>query len=218
MWSHNIIRRWLTQRDTLPIVGAMTNSAAQRLGTYIRALRDQLRWTQGDLANALGMGVMTVQRLEAGTRPTNVDELVSIAALFNIPVTLFMEPLNDLDDPRWSTQPVMYDWLRRAAMEWVDRGFPRLDNQDGQVSTPRLDRLVAEEMAGALAAVAAGRAQGGVADATHEMVPLDLPTIIDKMSAQLTEYSDTIRNMAVMIDDLVARVNKMEKSQDGVDN
>lgn len=160
---------------------------------------------------------MTVQRLEAGTRPTNVDELVSIAALFNIPVTLLMEPLNDLDDPRWSTQPVMYDWLRRAAMEWVDRGFPRLGNQDGQdVSTPRLDRLVAEETAGALAAVAAGRAQGGVANDTATRMA-EIESAIEELRAFATQQLAESRKQLAESEKRVAELEKKIGGDDVVD-
>lgn len=61
------------------------------LGANVRAAREALGWSQTDLATRgplrdIGMTRDKVVKLEAGTRPTPVDEAVAVAAVLGVPL------------------------------------------------------------------------------------------------------------------------------------
>lgn len=63
---------------------------SERLGRNVRALREDRGWSQdllaGMVSEAMGreMKGVTILRLEKGTRPTSVDELVALSDVFGV--------------------------------------------------------------------------------------------------------------------------------------
>lgn len=80
------------------------DGARAQLGRTIKALRESQGWNQTELANRLAtqMGKAvdptTITRMERGTRPTTVDELFALGAVFS------MEPNRLLEGPETVTQ------------------------------------------------------------------------------------------------------------------
>ena len=60
------------------------------IGAKVRQLRTERQWSQDDLAEKLDsmgwpLGQMTISRLEAGTRPIRVADIVALAQAFGLP-------------------------------------------------------------------------------------------------------------------------------------
>ena len=78
-------------------------TSEQLAGLQVRMLRQARGWSQQDVADAMqafgyDWSQATVTRLEAATRPIRLNELVDLAALFEIPVAQFLEfPLAGFD-------------------------------------------------------------------------------------------------------------------------
>ena len=78
-------------------------TSEQLAGFQVRLLRQARSWSQQDLADAMiafgyDWSQATVTRLESATRPIRLNELVDLAALFDIPVEQFLEfPLAGFD-------------------------------------------------------------------------------------------------------------------------
>lgn len=69
----------------------------ERLGSEVRRLRMERRWTQPDLARELaGIGVemhqTTMAKLEAGARPTPAEELWALAVVLETDVNSLLPP------------------------------------------------------------------------------------------------------------------------------
>lgn len=67
----------------------------QILGLTVRRLRRGRGWSQEDLAGRMtssghSMGQTTIAKMEAGSRPTTVDELFTLSQVFGVHVTSFM--------------------------------------------------------------------------------------------------------------------------------
>lgn len=56
------------------------------LGSIVRARRQELDWTQLDLAARLGWTGATVSRLETGDRPVTVQDLILLAHALAFPL------------------------------------------------------------------------------------------------------------------------------------
>jgi transcriptional regulator with XRE-family HTH domain len=77
-----------------------TWSYAELIAENLRNLRDDARWTQGQLANAMTrVGFdwkrITVAEVEGGTRRVSLEELCGLAALFAVPVLSMLLPATD---------------------------------------------------------------------------------------------------------------------------
>ncbi|QDX82226.1 hypothetical protein B9N43_13820 [Denitratisoma sp. DHT3] len=66
------------------------SSLAVMLGGRIRALRQQLQWTQEDLAGRLGVEVNTVSRMECGTHLPSLQRLEEIADILDVPLAFLV--------------------------------------------------------------------------------------------------------------------------------
>lgn len=67
---------------------------AERFGSRIRSLRQSQGWTQGDLAKRMTsagypMHQTTVAKIENATRPTSVEEMFALSAIFGLSVDDF---------------------------------------------------------------------------------------------------------------------------------
>jgi len=98
-------------------------SAAQAFGRRVRVLRQARLWTQPDLVRHLTaaghpMHQTTIAKLESGVRPTDVDEITAIAAIFGVaPATLF-------EDVSPET------WLRQALHVYRSRVIQKTEERD----------------------------------------------------------------------------------------
>lgn len=60
------------------------------IGHHIRAYREAAGWTQRELANLLSRKVESVSSLETGRRGMSVADLMDIARVFQVPMTVFL--------------------------------------------------------------------------------------------------------------------------------
>lgn len=98
------------------------DEAVLRFGRNVRALRDDRGWSQERLAELIGehtgkpMKGVTVLRMEKGTRPTTVTDLIVAARIFNVPIAdlIAMEP-----DQLLGTEGLKAD-LKRMERELVE--------------------------------------------------------------------------------------------------
>jgi transcriptional regulator with XRE-family HTH domain len=87
--------------------GASLPTREQIVGRRLRLLRQERSWSQPDLVEKVRpfgyeWSQATVTRLEGATRPIRLNELVDLAALFEIPLEKLLEPLEPgaaWDDP-----------------------------------------------------------------------------------------------------------------------
>ena len=74
-------------------------------GNTIRSLREELNWTQADLAKATGLSQSAISRLEDGSRWPRKHTLRRICKALNLPIyELFSLASSDLSKPdakRW---------------------------------------------------------------------------------------------------------------------
>lgn len=76
----------------------------------VKKLRTQHRWSQEQLAQMSGLGLRTVQRIEAGNR-ANTESLKSLAAVFEVDVSSLEQSvvLVDKESAQWQKAPW---WVR----------------------------------------------------------------------------------------------------------
>lgn len=72
-----------------------SKSTAQRIGERIRQFRKSFGLTQAELAERSSVDDMTISRLETGVRAPSLDQPERLSAVFNVPVSHF---LNESDD------------------------------------------------------------------------------------------------------------------------
>ncbi|MET9086189.1 helix-turn-helix domain-containing protein [Streptomyces sp. NPDC004237] len=68
----------------------------RRLGERIADLRAPLEISQEQLAEMAGISRRTVQRIEAGTADPRYGDLLRIAAILGVPVSVLIEGLDDV--------------------------------------------------------------------------------------------------------------------------
>ncbi len=67
---------------------------ALQIGRVIRTHRDATGMTQATLAEAIGLEIETISRMETGKRLPTIEKLLEIADVFRIPVASFFETVN----------------------------------------------------------------------------------------------------------------------------
>jgi transcriptional regulator with XRE-family HTH domain len=67
---------------------------ALQIGNVIRAHRKTTGMTQAMLAEAVGLEVETVSRMETGKRLPTIEKLLEIADVFRIPIASFFESVD----------------------------------------------------------------------------------------------------------------------------
>jgi transcriptional regulator with XRE-family HTH domain len=65
-----------------------TRERLSRLGGEVREIRSRRSWTQQQLAERVGLGRMTINRLERGVGPIDVDGLERVAIGLGVPLNL----------------------------------------------------------------------------------------------------------------------------------
>lgn len=67
---------------------------ALQIGNVIRAHRKTMGMTQAMLAEAVGLEVETISRMETGKRLPTIEKLLEIADVFRIPIASFFETVD----------------------------------------------------------------------------------------------------------------------------
>lgn len=85
-------------------------AGARSFGSRVRAARGSRGWTQDELSRrmtAVGYPLhqTTIAKLESGTRPTSVEEMLVLGAVMGVPVSEFLEP----GRPRSAEQEVAHE-------------------------------------------------------------------------------------------------------------
>jgi transcriptional regulator with XRE-family HTH domain len=106
-------------------IAASRPTPEQFVGRQVRLLRQGRGWSQQEVAQKMGAygyrwSQATVTRLEAASRPIRLNELADLAALFDIPVTKFME-----------------GWSLLRTLGWDD--LEALQNEIGSLDAKRAD-------------------------------------------------------------------------------
>lgn len=95
-----------------------SKSTAQRIGERIRQFRKLISLTQAELAERSDLDDMTISRLETGMRAPSLDQLERLSAVFDVPISHF---LNESDDPAFVRGREMASLLARLNKE--QQGF-----------------------------------------------------------------------------------------------
>lgn len=79
----------------------------------VKKLREQKRWSQEQLADACGLNVRTIQRVESGSK-ASLETLKCLAAVFEVDMSKLTEEITviDKDSAQWKELP----WWFRANM------------------------------------------------------------------------------------------------------
>ncbi|MGB0833331.1 MAG: helix-turn-helix domain-containing protein [Psychrobium sp.] len=79
----------------------------------VKKLRDKKQWSQEELAQACGLNVRTIQRVESGQK-ASLETLKSLAAVFEVDIATLTEEITviDKESAKWKELP----WWFRANM------------------------------------------------------------------------------------------------------
>lgn len=104
------------------------------IGSTIKELRKQKRYTQTDLANILGVSKQTVSKYENGTIKANQDTLFLLADIFGISINEFFPPTTTQSTDLPSTVAKLNQELNSDNhAKWVDYGTALLEEQENTV-------------------------------------------------------------------------------------
>ena len=71
--------------------------SSKEIGWRLRKFRTQAGWSQGRLAENIGVSVQQIQKYEAGTNKMNTDRLQQVAQALDVPIQkFFIESENSL--------------------------------------------------------------------------------------------------------------------------
>jgi transcriptional regulator with XRE-family HTH domain len=63
--------------------------SSKDIGWKLRKLRTQAGWSQGRLAEEIGVSIQQVQKYETGANKMNTDRLQQVAQALDVPIQLF---------------------------------------------------------------------------------------------------------------------------------
>lgn len=106
-------------------IAANRPTPEQFVGRQVRLLRQGRGWSQQDVAEKMRAygykwSQATVTRLEAASRPIRLNELADLAALFDIPVTKFMEGWSLLRTFGWDDPEALQNEIASLDAERAD--------------------------------------------------------------------------------------------------
>lgn len=82
----------MAKRSIGPHLPPAVRRQVVELGEMIRIARRERGWTQNELANRIGVGRMTVVRMEKGTAEVSIGTCLCAAWLLELPVLSWTEP------------------------------------------------------------------------------------------------------------------------------
>jgi len=102
------------------------------VGARIRALRRQLRLSQTDLANSLGLTFQQVQKYENGTNRVSASMLARTARFLEVSPAYFFEGLDDMSDGPGPISPFLTMAADRTGLALAEI-WPDLNSEAKQV-------------------------------------------------------------------------------------
>ncbi len=69
--------------------------SSKDIGWKLRKFRTQAGWSQGRLAEQIGVSIQQIQKYESGSNKMNTDRLQQVAQALDVPIQLFF---NDVDE------------------------------------------------------------------------------------------------------------------------
>ena len=109
----------------------VVNEERLAIGQRIRDLRSDAGWTQGQLAQALGLSFQQIQKYEHGVTRISVVNLLRILAILGVPADLFFA---DLAEPKGLPLPKPI----------VDPGLEQLKRDYEHIQDPEARRVLRE--------------------------------------------------------------------------
>jgi putative transcriptional regulator len=86
----------LAERDRIDAeVQAHVDRATKVFGRNVRVLREERDWTQGDLADRIGLSRPSIANMEAGKQATPWPTLCLLADVFGVPLDRFRDEPNE---------------------------------------------------------------------------------------------------------------------------
>lgn len=69
--------------------------SSKDIGWKLRKLRTQAGWSQGRLAEEIGVSIQQIQKYETGANKMNSDRLQQVALALDVPIQLFFTEMNE---------------------------------------------------------------------------------------------------------------------------
>ncbi|SRR6266568_227285 len=69
--------------------------SSKNIGWKLRKLRTQAGWSQGRLAEEIGVSIQQIQKYETGANKMNTDRLQQVAQALDVPIQLFFTDINE---------------------------------------------------------------------------------------------------------------------------
>ncbi len=107
------------------------DKVAKDLGKRIKFARQELEWSQQELADKMGVSQRTVSRWEVGTAIVSPSTLVRLAELLEKDITYFFLPLGMRNEPIPRRRSDDWDTYEKAASPKYESGR-QADNQAAQ--------------------------------------------------------------------------------------
>ena len=117
----------------MPRSSSTSNSLDVLIGAAIRARRNDLGWSQADLASRIGVTYQQVQKYESGANRITVSTLLHIASILQVPPGSILPGLDDRRDTTTLTaaETAMVMALRGLGVQPVHLMRLVLDVADG---------------------------------------------------------------------------------------
>ena len=69
--------------------------SSKDIGWRLRKFRTQAGWSQGRLAEQIGVSIQQIQKYESGSNKMNTDRLQQVAQALDVPIQSFFTETND---------------------------------------------------------------------------------------------------------------------------
>ena len=105
-------------------------------GARVRRRRQQLGWTQEQLARELGVSTSFIGHVERGSRKASLETLVSIAKCMNVSADYLLATSLEIPSPQEYPQPLHDPHKRTKFCELVRDLHRYLEDEDDDLSQP----------------------------------------------------------------------------------
>ncbi len=86
------------------------------VGKNIRALRQQRRWSQDDVASRLGISIPAFSKIETGITDVNLSRLIQIAGIFEVNIVELMA-INGIETKTSDFEPALLNIAQQKLNE-----------------------------------------------------------------------------------------------------
>jgi transcriptional regulator with XRE-family HTH domain len=130
-WPREALHWYASRRTRKRLLNALCAEVDAVVARQIRAERVRAGLRQVDLAEAIGVSRSTVSRLESGTSPATVADIVRIAIQLGKPLEAFIVPPGRGPKTGWERRPTVpqipYDLYRAAVNDELPEEHPIYD-------------------------------------------------------------------------------------------